>query len=60
MQARILAGARIADFLPDVRDLPEGITRDDFQTRYGGLGGAETQRLADEIRRRLAACPGLQ
>jgi hypothetical protein len=59
MQARVLAGARNADFFPDVRDLPEGITRDDFQERYGGLGGAETQRLVDEIRRRLAACAGL-
>jgi hypothetical protein len=60
MQARIRTGARIADFCPDPRDLPEGIARDDFQARYGGLGGAGTQKLADEIRRRLAACPGLQ
>lgn len=60
MQARILAGARNADFCPDARDLPEGIARDDFQARYGGLGGAGTQKLVDEIRRRLAACPGLQ
>src|SRR5262245_11666418 len=60
MQARILAGARVADFLPDVRDLPEGITQQDFHDRYGGLGGAETRRVVEEIRRRLAGCSGLQ
>ncbi len=60
MQARILAGVRIPDYFPDVRDLPEGITREVLQDRYGGLGGAETQRLVDEVRRRLAACSGLQ
>ncbi len=60
MQARILAGVRAADFFPDVRDLPEGLTREAFQEQYGGLGGAGTQRIVDEVRRRLAACAGLR
>ena len=60
LQARILAGVRIGDFCPELRDLPEGISREDFHERYGGLGGAETRRVVDEIRRRLAGCPGLQ
>lgn len=56
LQRKILAGVRIADFLPDVHDLPEGISRDDFQEVYGGLGGEETMRIVEEIRRRLATC----
>jgi hypothetical protein len=60
MAARIRAGVRIADFCPDLRDLPEGISRDAFHSDYGGLGGEKAQRLADEIRSRLAACEGLR
>jgi hypothetical protein len=60
LQARILAGVRVADFCPDLHDLPEGLSRDAFQADYGGLGGERTQRLVDEIQRRLRACPGLQ
>jgi uncharacterized protein YfiM (DUF2279 family) len=59
-QARIRAGVKIADFCPDVRDLPEGLTQEQFQERFGGLGGDETQRVVDDIRRRLAECAGLK
>jgi hypothetical protein len=60
LQARIHAGVRIADYVPELRDLPEGISLEDFANRYGGVGGDETRRVVDEIERRLAACPGLQ
>ncbi len=60
LQARIRAGVNLSDFVPELRDLPEGITREQFRERYGGLGGVETRRVVDEITRRLAACPGLQ
>jgi hypothetical protein len=60
LQARIRAGLRFSDFVPELRDLPEGLSREQFQERYGGLGGAETARVVEEITRRLAACPGLQ
>jgi hypothetical protein len=53
-QRKIMRGARIEDYLPDLHDLPEGLTRDEFQTEYGGLGGEGTQRVVDEINRRLA------
>jgi hypothetical protein len=59
-QARIRAGVHLADYVPELRDLPEGLSRDEFQARFGGLGGAETRRLVEEIERRLAACPGLR
>ncbi|MFC1764512.1 hypothetical protein ACFL6U_20900 [Planctomycetota bacterium] len=60
MQLRIRDGARIADFCPDIQGLPEGLSRDTFQAEYGGLGGAGTQRVVTDIRRRLATCAGLQ
>lgn len=59
IQSRIRRGVDIADYCPDVQGLPEGISRDDFQSEYGGLGGKETERIVEEIRRRLAACEGL-
>ena len=60
MQLRIQNGVRIADFCPDVRNLPEGISRDDFQQEYGGLDGTKTQKVVKEIQRRLATCEGLR
>ena len=56
-QARIGRGAAVADLLPPLADLPEGISRDDLQSTFGGLGGAETQRLLAEIDQRIAALP---
>lgn len=56
-QARIGRGVAVADLLPAVADLPEGISRDELQARFGGLGGAETRRLLAEIDRRVAALP---
>jgi hypothetical protein len=60
MQARIRNGVVIADFVPNPLDLPEGISSDDFQVEYGGLGGKRTKKIVEEVRRRLAACEGLQ
>ena len=60
LQARLRAGFRIAEFVPVLRDLPEGLSRQEFQDRFGGLGGSETTRLVDEIRSRFANCAGLR
>jgi len=59
LQARVRAGVRLADYVPELRDLPEGMSREQFQERFGGLGGEEALKMVDEIERRLAACPGL-
>jgi len=56
MQVRIRNGVAIADFVPKLLDLPEGISNDDFQREYGGLGGEGTKKIVEEIRRRLYAC----
>jgi hypothetical protein len=60
MQARLQQGARVADFFPDVRDLPEGLSAEEFEERYGGLGGAGTQGVVTDIERRLATCAALR
>lgn len=57
MQARIRRGVEVSDLLPSLRELPEGITRDQLQADYGGLGGAETRRLLGEIDRRISELP---
>ena len=56
LQLKISQGVEIADFFPDVTGLPEGIYRDEFQAEYGGLGGAETTKILQEIRHRLMQC----
>lgn len=56
LQLRISRGIEIAEFFPEVTGLPEGIYRDEFQAEYGGLGGAKTTKILEEIRRRLMQC----
>jgi hypothetical protein len=56
LQIKIRQGVGIADVFPEIGGLPEGISRDDFQNQYGGLGGTETGRVVEEIQRRLAKC----
>ena len=60
MQSRILGGVRIGDYCPDARDLPEQLSRDQFQEEFGGLGGEGTRKVVEEIQRRLASCAALQ
>ncbi len=60
MQARIQSGVAIEDFVPDPLDLPEGLSGDEFQAKYGGLGGELTRKIVEEVRRRLATREGLR
>lgn len=55
LQVRVRHGVTVDDLLPSLVGLPEGISRDAFQADFGGLGGAETRRLLNEIDRRIAA-----
>jgi hypothetical protein len=47
-------GLHAEDYCPKIEDLPEGLTRDQFQAEYGGLGGDRTRELRAEIERRMA------
>ena len=60
LQTLVGQGVVIADFFPSVEGLPSGLTREEFQSGYGGLGGIVTLRFAQEIEDRLAECKALQ
>ncbi len=60
VQMQIRRGVSSADYCPEIEGLPEGLTRDEFQTEYGGLGGAKTGQIVKVIQSRLSACKGLQ
>ena len=60
LQIRIGEGVVIDDFFPSIEGLPSGLTRDEFQSVYGGLGGKVTLSLVNEIEYRLAVCKALR
>jgi hypothetical protein len=60
MQMRILQGGNAYRFVPDISNLSEGISGDQFQAEYGGLGGARTREILAEIDHRISAIAGLQ
>lgn len=49
-----------ADYMPDGSDLPEGLTDQEFQAQYGGVGGAQYNALLGDIDRRIDEAPGLK
>lgn len=53
LQARLAAGVQEADLMPVVSDLPEAMTAQDFQRRFGGVGGPAYQRMMQDIEARL-------
>lgn len=56
-QARLASGLRESDLLPDVSDLPEFLSRGEFQRRYGGLGTPAYRAVLREIEARLDRLP---
>jgi hypothetical protein len=55
MQKRLAAGFVESDFMPPGHDLPEGLSNEQFQAEYGGVGGPGFRQLLQEIDRRIAA-----
>jgi hypothetical protein len=60
LQARLAQGFRLDDYFPSAQGLPENIQDAELQSRYGGVGGKEYNRIAAEIERRIAALPAYQ
>ncbi len=60
LQARLARPLTDRDVIPETRDLPEFMSAREFETRYGGVGGPEYNRMLAEINRRVAALPALQ
>ncbi len=60
MQDRIVAGFSVEDFMPDGSDLKEGLTDQELQDQFGGVGGERYRRLLTEIDRRIESCPAFK
>lgn len=50
----------VADYLPAVGDLPEGLSREAFQQRFGDGSNRQYRELIDLIQARIAALPPYQ
>ncbi len=57
MQNAFAEEVTLEDFFPTAAGLPEGLSANELQTRYGGIGGAGYRKLEAEIERRLRECP---
>ena len=57
LQSALAAGAAEADFMPEVRDLPEFLPEAEFKRRFGGIGAPAYTKLMAEIEARVAARP---
>lgn len=57
VQARLAAGLRDADLVPDVSDMPEYMPEAEFRRRFGGVGGPMYEKALQEIDRRLDGLP---
>lgn len=57
LQQQVAAGAREADILPPVADLPESMAEADFKRRFGGIGAPAYKSMVADIERRIAALP---
>jgi hypothetical protein len=57
LQDALAPGAKEADFMPDVRDLPEFMPEAEFKRRYGGIGAPLYNKMMNDIEARIAARP---
>ncbi len=60
MQSRLADGFQLNLIFPEAADLPEGISDEQLEKDYGGVGGAKYNQVMAEIERRLAGCEGLK
>jgi hypothetical protein len=56
VQALLSVTGTEVDFMPKVRDLPEHMSGEDFQQRFGGVEGLAYRKLRQQIERRISAC----
>ena len=56
LQATLAAGVRERDLMPDVNDLPDGLTAAEFAERFGRVGTPAYQHMMADIEARLDRC----
>ncbi len=54
VQLRIDQAQRETDIMPNVHDLPEGMSESKFKQRYGGIDSPAYRRVSQDIERRIA------
>ena len=52
-QTRLAAGVHEGELMPGVSDLPEELSQQEFQRRFGGVGGRIYQQMLSDIESRL-------
>lgn len=57
LQTAVGAGVKESDLMPATADLPEFMAEAEFKRRFGGVGGAEYNKMMADIERRIAALP---
>lgn len=57
LQTALVRRYRVADLMPRGDDLPEGLSDEELERRYGGVGGAGYRALVAEIEARVARLP---
>lgn len=60
MQLRLTRGWKLDEIFPQASDLPEGLTEDQLQEEFGGIGGEAYRQMLAEMERRLDQCPLLR
>jgi len=53
VQRRIARAQRETDIMPNVHDLPEGMSESRFKQRYGGIDSPAYRRVTEDIERRI-------
>jgi hypothetical protein len=48
----------IQNYMPDVKDLKEGISMKDFVKEYGSLSDIRFQKIHSDIQKRIQSLPG--
>lgn len=57
VQQRLATARNDTDLMPNFRDLPEFMSQDEFDRKFGPIGGPRYQQIIDRIDARLAAHP---
>jgi hypothetical protein len=60
LQSQLAGGIAESDLLPDISDLPEFLSAQQFRQRYGSVGSPAYKQLMSDIESRLNAIPLLQ
>jgi hypothetical protein len=59
MQERLQSGFVVADYFPDIADLSENLTPEQFRRDFGGAGSPRYRQTIADIEARIDRCAAL-